>query len=69
MFKNLRAEMVRRDIDVPKLAEMIGMKVSALYSRLNGSTVLSFADAVNIKQALGVDMTLEELFEERKEEQ
>ena len=67
MFKNLRAEMVRKDIDVPKLAEMIGMKVSALYARLNGTTTLSFADAVNIKHALGVEMTLEELFEERTE--
>lgn len=68
MFKNLRAEMVRKDIDVPKLAELIEMKVSALYSRLNGSTQLTFADAVRIKQALGVEMPLEELFEERKED-
>lgn len=69
MFKNLRAEMVRKGIDVPKLAELIGMKPNALYSRLNGTTQLTFAEAVTIKQALGVDMPLEELFEERKEEQ
>ena len=69
MYKNLRAEMVRKDIDVPKLAEMIGMKISALYARLNGTAKLSFAEAVTIKQVLGVEMPLEELFEERKEEQ
>ena len=65
MFNNLRAEMVRAGFDVPKLAERVGMKPNALYSRLNGSTQLTFAEAVEIKGALGVDMPLEELFEER----
>lgn len=68
MFKNLRAEMIRKEIDVPKLAKLIGLKVGALYSRLNGSTQLTFAEAIRIKQALGVEMPLEELFEKRKED-
>lgn len=67
MFKNLRAEMVRADIDVPQLAERIGMKPNALYARLNGTTQLTFSEAVEIKAVLGVTMPLEELFEERKE--
>ena len=67
MFNNLRAEMVRAGLDVPQLAERIEMKPNALYARLNGSTQLTFADAVKIKSVLGVAMPLEELFEEKKD--
>ena len=69
MFKNLRAEMVRADIDVPKLAEKAGMKsAGALYSRLNGTVPFSLDEAKAIKSVLRVDMPLEELFDKTEGE-
>ena len=69
MFKNLRAEMVRADMDVPTLAEKAGMKsAGALYSRLNGTVPFSLDEAVTIKKVLGVSMPIEELFEKAEGE-
>lgn len=64
LFKNLRAEMVRAGLDVAELAEKVGMKAGALYSRLNGTVPFSLDEAIAIKNVLGVEMPLEELFEE-----
>lgn len=63
LFKNLRAEMLRAGLDVAGLAKKTGMKVSALYSRLNGTVTFSLDEAIAIKKVLGVEMPLEELFE------
>ena len=67
MFKYLRAEMVRVDVNVEKLAEMIGMSIGALYARLSGKVPFTIDEAVAIKKALGVDIPIEELFATKEE--
>ena len=67
MYKNLRAEMIRADLDVSSLAKKCGMKQGTLYSRLKGSTPFSLDEACRIKSALGVGLSLEELFEKKEE--
>jgi len=67
MFNNLRAEMVRAGVDVSALSERCGMKVGALYARLNGTTPFSLEEARRIKNALNVDLPIEELFARKDE--
>jgi transcriptional regulator with XRE-family HTH domain len=67
MFPNLRAEMARRNISVHKLAKMIGMSDSTMADKWHGRTSFSLEHAIAIKNALGVDMELEELFQKEEE--
>lgn len=60
MYPNLKAEMARKSITVKRLAEMIGVKYSRLYPKLNKD--IPFSLAVKIKQTLDLEMPLEELF-------
>ena len=62
MYPNCRAELARAGITLTELAARIGKTVSWVSDKLSGRTALSFSDACIIKDALGVDMTLEELF-------
>lgn len=62
MYPNVRAEMARRKITLEILATELGRPVPTLSLKLNGKSPLLFEEAVAIKKALGIDMTLEELF-------
>ena len=64
MFKNVKAEMVRKSFTLAKLATELGLSVSTLSSKLRGKTRLTFAEAGAIKRILKSDLTLEELFAE-----
>lgn len=63
MFPNLRAEMARKNLNALSLAEKTGIANSTLADKLSGKTVISLDQAIAIKNALGVDMPLEVLFE------
>lgn len=63
MFPNLRAEMARKDINLSMLSELTNIPLQRLSGKLSGMRKLTFAEAVLIKDKLGVDMPLEELFE------
>lgn len=62
MFPNLKAELVRRRMNVKDLSDQTGIPLGGLYARMRGDAELTFKEAVNIKNTLGVDMSLEELF-------
>lgn len=62
MFRNLRAEMTRKGINVTDLAKAVGMSTAAMYDRLNGKTGFTLDDAHKIRDVLDVDMTIDELF-------
>ena len=64
MFPNLRAEMARKGWTLVKLAQETGIPVSTLHDRLFGKTKLTLENAVAIKQALGLDLSLDYLFAE-----
>ena len=67
MYRNVKAEMARRDMSIADLAEKLNCTSANLCKKLNGNVVLTFNEAKQIKNALGVDIPLEELFEEYKE--
>ncbi len=62
-YPNLQAEMDRQKITRTALAEMIGVRRATVIDWLNGrSSEISLSTAIKIKEVLGVDMPLEELF-------
>ena len=67
MFPNLRAEMARKNINVNELAKQIGMSNSTMADKVHGRTTFSLENAIAIKNALGVDMSLEELFHKEED--
>lgn len=64
MFPNVKAELSRRGITLTDLARVLGCTVSTVCMKLNGKTPLTLAEAKTIKKYIGVDLPLEELFEE-----
>ncbi len=62
MYPNLRAEMARRDFNVARLADACGIPATTMYDKIAGRSKITLEDAYAIRDALGVDMTLEELF-------
>lgn len=50
----LKAKIVEREINVEKLADMIGMERSGLYRRLNDAEKITIGEAIKIKDALGM---------------
>ena len=64
MYLNLKAEMARKDMKIDDLAKALGISAASASKRLSGKAKLSLKDAKEIKNALGVDIPLEELFKE-----
>lgn len=62
MYPNFKAEMVRRRMNMQELADKLGLSTSALYARVRGEKDLTIKEALKIKEVLGVDMPVEELF-------
>lgn len=62
MYSNVRAEMARKNIKIVDLAEMTGIRYQTLSDKLRGDAPILMKEAVAIKNALQVDMPLEELF-------
>ena len=65
LFPNLRAELARKGMSIPQLAELTGIKTTTLYDKFNGRSAFTLDEAVLIRDALGLDMSIDELF--RKE--
>ena len=62
MYLNLRAEMARRNFNISSLAEEINIPVGTLSKKLRGKSNFSIKEAQKIKDALGVNMSIDELF-------
>lgn len=65
MYENLRVEMVRKNLNISRLAEKSGIPFQRLSGKLHGRDKKGFlfSEAVSIKTALGTTMPLEVLFE------
>lgn len=63
MYPNLKAELVRRHISVPALAESLGISHGTMYLKLSGKAELTLRQAKQIKDLLGIDLPLEVLFD------
>lgn len=62
MFRNLRAEMLRRGLTQIDMAQAMRISMGSVSMRLNGHTPWKLDEAIEVKAWLGTDMSLEELF-------
>lgn len=62
MYKNVRLELVRKDMTITDLARESGIRYQTLSEKLRGNSPITFDEACAIKRALNTDMALEELF-------
>lgn len=62
MFETLRAEMARKNKTIVDLSQATGIRYQTLSEKLRGNSPLTLKEAAEIKSALGLDMTIEELF-------
>lgn len=63
MYENLKAEMVRKNMNMSQLGEQCEMSLQKMSSRINGKTPFTFDETLKIKRVLGVNMPLEKLFQ------
>jgi DNA-binding Xre family transcriptional regulator len=67
MFKNLKVELLKKDMNQTILAEEIGMSYSSFYNKMIGKTDFTRSEMVRIKEKLGTDLTLDELFQKEED--
>ena len=63
IYPNLGAELARRQMTQEKLAEMLSVDSSTISLKLTGKRGLTLNEARDIKNILGVNMPLDELFD------
>lgn len=66
MYTNVKVEMARRDMTLSMISEITHIPLQRLSAKLSGKRKLTFEEAVQIKNALGVDMALDELFAKKE---
>ena len=64
VYPTLNAELARRSMNKRKLAERTGINYTTLVSKLNGKGVLTLPDMRKIKDVIGTNISMEELFAE-----
>jgi len=62
MYSNVKAELARQNLSVVDLSNKTGIRYQTLIEKLNGKYPLTLDEAKKIKAALGVDLSMEELF-------
>lgn len=63
MYRNVEAELIRSGLTRLNLANVLSISPSVMSSKLSGKSVITFGEAIKIKDFLNVDITMEELFE------
>ena len=64
MYGNVRAEMARKNMTISDLSVATGIRYQTLADKLRGDAMMKVEEAVKIKQALAVDIPIEELFKQ-----
>lgn len=67
MYIKLVEVLEQLQIPYSQLAKKIGMPISTMFDKYHGNTAFTLEEAEDIKAALGVTMTIEELFKKSKE--
>lgn len=62
MFQNLRAELVKRNLDIRKLAKKMPISEISLYNKMSGTTEFKLNEMEIIKEALETEAPFEYLF-------
>lgn len=63
MYRNLMAEMARRDLTTDDLAKIIKINPRTVRNKLYGRTEFKWPEVIKIRDSIAPDKTLEELFE------
>lgn len=63
MYPNLRAELARKGWTAAYLGSLLEISPSNMSMRMNGKMEFSLSEALSIRNLLGVDMTIDELFQ------
>lgn len=66
MHRILKAEMIKADFSVKKLAMRLDITERSLRNKINGITEFSFSEALKIREIVSPNMKLEDLFEKDK---
>lgn len=66
MFWNIESEITRGHINKTKLAKSLNISQSTLWSKLTHKTEFTILEAEKIKEILGSDLSIDELFERNK---
>lgn len=67
MFPNLNAELARINMTRLALSKILGIRSATLSLKLNGKAKLTLDEAFKIKEAIGTDIPLDELFAQKGE--
>lgn len=62
MYNQLIESLKKSGISYTRLARLIGMPPSTMHDKIHGLTSFTLEEAVKIREALDVKMTVEELF-------
>ena len=62
-YPNLKAEMARKNVMNKDIAELLGVRLSTITDKMAIRSDYTVSEALKIKDYLGVDMPIEELFE------
>lgn len=65
MYMNVKAELARKNMTIVDLSTATGIRYQTLADKIRGETILTVEEAMKIKQALDVDMPMEELFSQQ----
>lgn len=65
MYNNVKAELARKNMTIVDLSKKTGIRYQTLSDKIRGASILTVEEALKIKEALGVDMPLEELFSDQ----
>lgn len=65
MYANVKAEMARKNMTIVDLSNATGIRYQTLADKIRGDSILTVDEALKIKQAIGVDMPIEELFSDQ----
>lgn len=69
MYKNLEAELARRNLNRKDIANKLGITLGTLCLKLNGKANLTLPEAKKIKCILECDLSIDYLFEDDEQSQ
>lgn len=65
MYANVKAELARKNMTIVDLSNKTGIRYQTLADKIRGDSILTVDEALKIKEAIGVDMPIEELFSDQ----
>ena len=63
MYPNVRAEFARKKLTLEAVSEQMGITIGTLSAKLRGLYPLTLNEAKKIKEIIGTNMTIDDLFE------